>query len=311
MILGYLFVGLAALASGTGSVLESIGIQKSGAFGGDSSKMGMVAKQPLYWAGLVVDVLGFLLSTFALHRLPLFLVQSVMAFSVGVTATITVLMGVRLGRHGWTALAIASVGLVAVGFSAQPAPAPELPPGWRWILIVSAAAVCFVGIVINRTNERWTAPVLGFLSGLGFSGIAIAARTLHIHGEWWNVFLSPNGWAIGANGFAGAFVLVMALQKGNATTVSATMFTTNTVIPSAVGLILLHDTFRPGWAVPGFAGFIIAIAAAIAVARYSSMAGVSDVGKYAHPPQRPGESDQQPASTPAKAPASKPATVQD
>ncbi len=287
MIVGYLLVVLAAVASGSGSVLESIGVQRSGAFGGDSSDMHKVAHQPLYWVGLFVDVLGFLLSTAALHRLPLFLVQSVMAFSVGVTATITAVLGVRLGRRGWTALAIASLGLITLGFSAQASDAPALPPGWRWILIGSAVVLCVAGVLVNRTNQRWTAPVLGFLSGCGFAGIAIAARTLHLHGSFWSVFVEPQGWAIGANGFAGAFVLVMALQKGNATPVTAVMFTTNTVIPSAIGYLLLSDTFRPGWVIPGWAGFVVAIAAAIAVAHYSSVAGLPDVGRHQHPPRRP------------------------
>ena len=302
MVLGYLLVVLAAVASGSGSVLESIGIQRSGAFGGDSSDMHKVAHQPLYWAGLFVDVLGFLLSTAALHKLPLFLVQSVMAFSVGVTAAISVMLGVRLGRRGWTALAIASLGLIALGFSAKASDAPNLPAGWRWILIGTAATVCVVGVLVNRTNQRWTAPVLGFLSGCGFAGIAIAARTLHLHGSFWHVFIEPQGWAIGANGFAGAFVLVMALQKGNATPVTAVMFTTNTVVPSAIGFLLLHDTFRPGWSVPGWAGFVIAIAAAIAVAHYSSLAGLPDVGHHEHPPEPPEHST---------APAAEPATARD
>ena len=36
MIVGYLLAGFAALASGTGSVLESLGIRRAGIFGGTS-----------------------------------------------------------------------------------------------------------------------------------------------------------------------------------------------------------------------------------------------------------------------------------
>jgi uncharacterized membrane protein YedE/YeeE len=53
-------------------------------------------RQPVYFLGIAVDMLGFLLAAAALRQLPLFLVQSLLAFSVGVTATISVFVGTRL-----------------------------------------------------------------------------------------------------------------------------------------------------------------------------------------------------------------------
>jgi hypothetical protein len=101
---------LAALASGSGSILESLGIRRAGADGGRCLDLVGLRRQHVYFLGLGVDVLGFLYAAAALHRLPLFLVQSMLAFSVGVTATIAAFMGTRLATAGWIASASARQG---------------------------------------------------------------------------------------------------------------------------------------------------------------------------------------------------------
>jgi len=64
-------------------VLESIGIKRAGIFGGSSLDLVHLRRQHLYFLGLCADLTGFVLAAAALHLLPLFLVQSVIAFSVG------------------------------------------------------------------------------------------------------------------------------------------------------------------------------------------------------------------------------------
>lgn len=78
----------AALASGSGSILESLGIRRAGVYGGRCPDLVGLRRQHVYFLGRGVDVLGFLCAAAALRQLPLFLVQSLLAFSVGVTATI-------------------------------------------------------------------------------------------------------------------------------------------------------------------------------------------------------------------------------
>src|ERR1041384_7719631 len=96
MVLGYGFAVLAALASGSGSILESVGVRRARAYGGTSQDLVNLRRQPIYFLGVVVDILGFLCAAVALRELPLFLVQSLLAFSVGVTAAISAFMGTRL-----------------------------------------------------------------------------------------------------------------------------------------------------------------------------------------------------------------------
>lgn len=285
MIVGYVLAVMAALGSGTGSVMESVGIRRAGAFGGDSDDFGRIGRQPLYFTGVAIDILSFVAGAAALHHLPLFLVQSVLAFSVGVTATISAIMGTRLGRMGWIALAIGATGLVALGLSAEPGAAHALPPGWRWIILGTVVPVCLIGFYGSRSDSRWGAATLAFGAGLGFTAVAVSARTLHLPHEFLHWFGEPSVWAIILNGVAATAVFALALQKGTATTMSAVMFSTNTVLPSVIGLTLLGDSIRDGWAVPAGFGFVLAISGAVALAHFSAAPVEQLVSARAHESQ--------------------------
>lgn len=271
MVIGYLLAVMAALGSGVGSVLESIGIRRAGAFGGDSDDLGKIGRQPLYISGVCIDILGFVAGAAALHRLPLFLVQSVLAFSVGVTATISAFLGYRLSRMGWISLGTAAVGLTVLGLSADPGPAHSLPPGWRWIIVGIVIPVCLIGYYGSRSESRWCAALLAFGAGLGFTAVAVSARTLHLPPNFFQWFTEPSVWAIILNGVAATVVFALALQKGTATTVSAVMFSTNTVLPSVIGLTLLGDSIRDGWAVPAAFGFVLAVSGAVSLAHFATV----------------------------------------
>jgi hypothetical membrane protein len=169
---------LGAVGSGTGSVLESTAVRRSGAFGGSHDDLAKVARHPLYWTGVLIDIGGFLCAAVALRHLPLFLVQSVLACSVAVTAAISAAIGVRMARTGWLALVVAAVGLMLVGVSAATGRAHTLPAGWRWILLALAVVVTGIG----RYGDRVRPPALGvitlaFGAGPGFAAVAVSART--------------------------------------------------------------------------------------------------------------------------------------
>lgn len=272
MIVGYVLAVVAALASGSGGILESMGIQRAGAYGGRSLDLINLRRQWLYFLGLGVDMVGFASATVALHRLPLFLVQSVLAFSIGVTATIAALMGTRLAAAGWAALGIDVVGLCLLAVAAEPGPARALPAGWDWALPGMAVVVAAIAWYVRRRNDALAGPLLAFDTGLGFAAVSVSARTLNIPDPLWQVVLEPSVWAIVVNGLVAAVVFAMALQKGGATSVTAIMFSTNTAVSSLVGLLYLDDRVRPGFGGLAVAGFVLAIAGAIGTAHYASIA---------------------------------------
>ncbi|MEU3624981.1 hypothetical protein BS329_36655 [Amycolatopsis coloradensis] len=272
MIVGYVFALLAALASGGGSVLESIGVRRAGAFGGSALDLVNLRRQWIYFLGIGVDLIGFACAAAALHRLPLFLVQSVLAFSVGVTATISAFMGTRLAAQGWAALGVGAVGLILLGLSAQPGPAKVLPAAWRWVLPAMALVVGAIAWWFRRFDRPWAAQVLGFATGVGFSMVGVSARTLELPSAGWAMLVEPAVWGMVFNGLAAAVAFALALQKGGATAVNAIMFTTNTALSSVIGLAFLDDRVRDGFTTFTVTGLILAMSGAIVTAHYASHA---------------------------------------
>jgi hypothetical protein len=143
--------------------------------------------------------------------------------------------------------------------------------------------VCLIGLHGSRSDSRWGAAALAFGAGLGFTAVAVSARTLHLPHEFWHWFGDPSIWAIILNGVAATAVFALALQKGTATTMAAVMFTTNTILPSVIGLTLLGDSIRGGWAVPAGFGFVLAVSGAVALAHFST--GPPPHPLTAHSPQ--------------------------
>jgi drug/metabolite transporter (DMT)-like permease len=273
MLIGYVLAVLGAIGSGAGSVLESLGVRKAGAYGGNRSDLSKVARQPIYWIGILVDIAGFFSAAVALHRLPLFLVQSVLAFSVGITALISRAMGISMPKPGWWALGFSAVGLVTLGLSAQPGPAEPLPAVWRVGLLFVAVVVGVIVLFaprISRPSLRTVATAFG--AGLGFAAVAISARTLPPVHELADVLGEPAAWAIVVNGFVAMIAFARALQLGSATAVSAVLFTTNTVVPATIGFLVLDDRIREGFVAAAAIGFILAIGGAVTVAHFSSHA---------------------------------------
>ena len=71
------------------------------------------------------------------------------------------------------------------------------------------------------------------------------------------------------NGILGTALFAMALQRGRVTLVAGVTFTTETVLPAIVGLTVLGDRVREGYALVAAAGFLIAVGGAIALARFT------------------------------------------
>ncbi|WP_436498994.1 hypothetical protein [Actinokineospora sp. HUAS TT18] len=276
MLLGYVLAVFAAVAQGTGSILESIGVRRSGAYGGRAVDLVALRHQPMYFLGLGIDLVGFAAAAAALHKLPLFLVQSALAFSVGVTATISAFLGTRLAVAGWVAVGVGAAGLFLLGISAEPSAATALPAGWRWTLLGMVVPVALIAWYARSRGGRWSAPALAFASGLAFSVVGISARGLRLPDPLWRIVFEPLAWTMLLSGLAAAVVFAMALQKGSPTSATAIMFTTNTTLASFIGLVYLGDQVRPGFTNAAVTGFVLAIGGAIAIAHYAAVAREED-----------------------------------
>mgnify|MGYP000944861600 CR=1 FL=1 len=269
MLVGLTLAVLASLGSGAGSAVEAIGVRRARQRATGQAEVGALLREPVYFVGLTVDLLGFAFTVLALQVLPLYLVQAIVASSVAVTAVILAAMGRPLDRVGWIALGGSLCGLVLLGLSSQPHEVPPLAPGWYWLLLGLALPIAGLAAVATRLKGIVSVVLLAFGAGLCFSLVAVAARSLDVPEPLWRAVIDPALWTIVVNGVLGTALFAMALQRGRVTVVAAVSYTTSTVVPSVIGLVFLGDQVRSGFALVATAGFLVAVSGAVALARFT------------------------------------------
>jgi len=269
MVLGLACALFAALAYGSASVLQGVAAQRAESSSGLDPRLIMrLARSVPYVSGLSLDLAAFVASLVALRTLPLFLVQSAVASSVGVTAIIAALIGVRLRGREVVSLVVLGAGLLLLATSAQPEQGTPLPLASRWALLASVVLLAVAGAIAARRGGRSSAPALAVLAGLAFTVVAVAARSLSVPSPLWHALADPGLWAILAHGSLGMLLFTTALQRGSLTTGVAVTFAVETVIPAGIGLAFLGDTTRPGYAPIAAVGFVFTIAGTLALATH-------------------------------------------
>lgn len=252
------------LCYGTATLLQDAGTRRDP--GQDVLLAVRLVRQLPYAAGLALDGLGFLLSLAALRRLPVFAVQAGVAGSIGVTAVGAALFaGERLGRRGWAALALLGAGLVAVAGSAAHEAARPVDGPLRLGLAAGVVGLAAVGVVLVRRSGAVAAAGLAVVSGLGYGGVALAARLLTADTS--RLFADPLLWTLLGYGAIGLAAFPLALSRSSVTTVTAIVAVAETVAPGLVGILLLGDRARAGLGWLALVGFVATLLAAGLVAR--------------------------------------------
>jgi hypothetical protein len=271
--LGLLGALAAAVCYGVGSILQSVGSRRLATTRDlDPRLLFRLLRQLPYVGGLALDLLGFAASVLALRTLPLFLVQSAVAASIGVTAVLASrLLHVRLSRRESVALGGLAAGLVLLALSAQSDSAVPLSMSGRWLVLTGVPVVTLLGAVSARLHGAAAATGLALAAGLGFGGVGVAARVLALHSPLWTVVRAPEAYALAGYGLLGTLLFATALQRGSVTTTSALAFAVETLVPAAIGLAWLGDSARPGFGVVAAAGFALTLAGAISLARYAEV----------------------------------------
>lgn len=239
----------AALAYGASSILQAAATARG-------TSVPDLLRSPGYLLGLGCDLVAWLLSLVALRHLPLFVVQSVLAGSLGVTAVLgSVLLHDRLRRRDGPAIALLVAALAVLAAAGGHQAATPAPPGVSAGLVAGAAALIVLAVVARRSGPVGWA----LLAGLAFSGAALAARALH-----GTLLAQPLTYAVVGFGALGAYAYAQALDRGAVTAVTAILWAVEIVVPTVVGLAVLGDRVRTGWW-PATAVALLAVLAATAV----------------------------------------------
>lgn len=268
---------VAAVAYGVASVLQAVAaraVDDDGAAGVDPRLLIRVLRQWRYVLGLSMDVVGFLAQLVALRVLPLFVVQAALAGSLAVTAVAALRIGARLRAREWAAIVLVCAGLALLGVSAQSEGSDPVGLGFHLALATATVVLAGLGALAGRAPERVRSPALGLVAGLGFALVALAGRVLDTSSVV-ALLTDPAAYTIAGAGVVAMLFYAAALQRGSVTTATALMVVGETVLPSALGVLALGDATRPGFGLVAVAGFVVAVAAALALARFGELEPVS------------------------------------
>jgi hypothetical protein len=288
--LGLLGALVAALAYGAATVIQAIGVRRAGALPAGTPLTGRVRAAWPYAVGLGLDAAGFLASVAALRTLPLFLVESAVASSVAVTAVLSVLvLRVRLGAAEVVALCGVGAGLTGLALAAVDGPAVSPGTGAAWWLAGAAALVAaLLGVGALDRDRRRGAVLLSVAAGLGFGGVGVAARLLEVPSPWWRLTTSGLAWALVVHAALATVAYAAALGRGRVTTVAALTFATETVVPAAVGLMVLGDRVAPGRMPLAAAAFAVTLAGCITLAGRAEPTDAATSDPASDPASAPG-----------------------
>ena len=273
MLVALLGAAVAAIAYGTATVLQAIGVQRMAAIPDGAALWTRLVAGRLYAFGLILDVLGFLASVASLRTLPLFLVESAVASSVAVTAVLAVLvLDLRLRHAEITALAVIGVGLVLLAVSAEPGPAHHAGAVAGWVLLGTVALVALMLLIgLRDANSARASLILATAAGAGYGLVGIAARALEVRHPWWRTAADPVLWALLAQGALAVIAYGFALHRGRVTTVAAITMVVETVFPAIVGLVFLGDAVRDHLMLLAVIGFVATLAGSLALANQAEV----------------------------------------
>lgn len=280
MVLGLCGAFAAALCYGTGSVLQAIAARDADSVEGlDARLLLTLLRSWRYILGVGLDGLGFVLSLAAVRTLPLFVVQSIVASFLAITAVLgVVVLGMRLSRVDKVALVVVLAGLVLVALSAAEDRTVEVSSVEEWGVLMAAAALAVVAVPLARVPGPAGAAALGGVAGLAFGATAVAARILPSSlsfdrpvASLEEVARHPATYALALGGIVALLAYSTALQRGSVTQATAPLVVGETVAPALVGLLLLGDEPRPGWGWVAAVGFGLAVVGALALSGHGEV----------------------------------------
>ncbi|WP_406459231.1 hypothetical protein OG782_23230 [Streptomyces sp. NBC_00876] len=261
-----------AVCFGTASVLQAVAARAAsepGAGAGvDPALLLRALRQWRYVAGLALDGLGFVLQIIALRSLPIYAVGAALAASLAVTAVVAArLLQVRLSATEWTAVAVVCAGLGMLGLASGGEGHHSGSDALRWWMLAVAVAILLIGTVAGRLPERSRALVLGLGAGCGFGVVEVSVRLIDDVSPA-ALAVNPAMYALLVGGGSAFLLLTSALQRGSVTTATAGMVLGETIGPALVGVIWLGDRTREGLGWLAVTGFAVAVAGALALARF-------------------------------------------
>jgi hypothetical protein len=256
----------AAVCSGLAAVLQAKAVARIPPSSPRPGLLLQLSRSGCYRLALLLVAAGFMLSLLALRDLPVFVVAVARASSLGVTALLAwPVLNVVPRRRELLAVGAMGAGLLLVVGTARPGPPDDVPTAVRVTLAVTLVVAVLLGLVLTHWVVAWAGSALAVVAGVDFALVGLAARTVDLSGLG-TILLDPVAWVIVLAGSHGLLTYATALQRVAVTHATALMVGVETLVGALVGVLLLSDSSRPGWAPVSLAGFALALGSALRLA---------------------------------------------
>ncbi|MFC7307368.1 hypothetical protein ACFQVC_24470 [Streptomyces monticola] len=269
-----------AVCFGTASVLQAAATRAIAPGTGSGVDPGLLLRALRQWrylVGLALDGCGFLLQIVALRSIPIYAVGAALAASLAVTAVVAArLLHVRLSRVEWSAVGVVVAGLAMLGLASGAEGDRAGSTALKYAMLGTAVAVLLAGAVGGRLPDKPRALLLGLGAGCGFGVVEVAVRLIDDIAPK-ALFTNPAAYALLLGGGAAFLLLTSALQRGSVTTATAGLVLGETIGPALVGVAWLGDRTREGLEWLAIVGFAVAVAGALALARFGEAPVTEDL----------------------------------
>ncbi len=237
-----------ALCNGSAAVLQKIGADKVQTVSSlDATLLWRLFKNKRYTAGIVLDLIGWSLTLYAVQYLPLFFVEAVLAASIVVTALLERFTQHRLlPRRAYVAIGLIMLGLVLLALAASLDRADPISQTLKIIITFSALPLGLVGWFLAGRKSNRSALALAAVGGFSYGITSVIGRIFEFSQPLWHTIYSPLVFGLISSGAIGILLFSTALQRAQATTVNAAMTASQTVFPAIIGIVFLGDSARNG-----------------------------------------------------------------
>ena len=254
-----------AFSYAAASILQSVAARRS-------ISTVQTLRHPLYLLGTACDVAAWAGSMIALRELAVYQVQAILAGSLAITVVAArLILASRLRSRDVAAIVVTIGALTVLAMSAGPQEQVTASSTLRLGFCAAAVATALIGWGATKVA---TPGIVAALAGLAMGGAALAGRALYLPPQPLQhpgaaalaIVTEPLTAALIIFAATGMLLYAQALQHGDVGPVTAMLWISEVIAPSAAAMALLGDTVRPGWELRAAAAGLVTVAAAALLA---------------------------------------------
>lgn len=282
-MLAVFYAVCAALANAVGAVLQRRAAKTVPL--ADAMRFRLIIdliRRPIWLAGIVALIAGFLFQAAALSVGDLALVQPIVVAELPLTMVVAALaFRTHLDRDAWIGAISVSGGLAVLLIATAPQSGTGGHGGmwaWLWACVASVGAGTLLVMAGLRASGGARAALYGAAAGLGFGFTAALMKGAlnKLNGGVEQVVTSWQLYLMVATGIASFFLVQNAMQAGSLVAAQPGISALDPLVSVGYGVLLFGENLRTGvWLLPAIIGGIIIVLGTIALSHSPLATGES------------------------------------